>query len=144
MSPIDQHGELYGVRPADFHDRVHRGPGRAPGEEDVVDEDDISPRYVERNVGAVDHGVFREEREIITVEGDVEHPRGGAFALDELDVIGEQLGDRDTPSLYADHDHVFGTLVLLDDLVGDPVYRSCHCAVIHNPCLLLHGTTPFE
>ena len=44
VAAVDEHGELDRARPPELGERVERGPHRAAGEEDVVDEHDGAVR----------------------------------------------------------------------------------------------------
>ena len=72
MAAIDEDREADRLRPPEVDEGVHRGPDRAAGVQDVVDEDDRRAVQVEREVGALDDGLLGDERQVVAVEGDVE------------------------------------------------------------------------
>ena len=96
MAPVDQDGELDRARPAQVAQRVERRADRAPGEEDVVDEDDEPP--VDAGVGK-QRGLQRPDTaqpQVVAVEGDVDGADVDRGPAERLDAGGEPAGERGT------------------------------------------------
>ncbi len=123
--------------------RVHRGPDRAACVEHVIAEHDAPTLDIERDVGAVD---LRVEacRDIIAVEGDVQKTHGQLRALDLLDAGCKSLGHVSAAGEDADERHPLGTLVRLEDLVGDACETPLDGRLIHDDCFgpVLHDALP--
>ena len=74
VAAVAEHGELDPLRAAVVEEGLDRGPHRAAGEEDVVDEDDGAAGEVEVDVGGVDDRLRgrRLGADVVAVEGDVD------------------------------------------------------------------------
>src|SRR6266550_4472180 len=123
VAPVDEYGQADGLRPTEVDERVHCGADRPPGVEDVVDEDDRRAVEIERQIRALDDWLLGDEREVVTVEGDVERPDRHIDPLVLRDRGGNSAGERDAPTLDPDERETRGSGLLLDDLVGDPDRR---------------------
>ena len=73
---VDQDRKLHAGRAPDVHQRVERGADGAPGEQHVVDEDDVF--IVERcgDVGLADGGAGVHRRPVVPVQVDVQRAEG--------------------------------------------------------------------
>ena len=93
--------ELDRLGPPELGDRVERGADRAPGEQDVVDEDDDPPGHVDRDLGRAErlHGA---QPDVVPVEGDVERADGNGRPLEGSDGLGEPAGDGGTAGVEPD------------------------------------------
>ena len=130
MAAVDEHGELHPRRPAVLEQGVDRGPDRAAGVEDVVDEDDRLP--LERDVegGAAHDGlqvprrVAVPDEHVVAVEGDVERAdrRLDAAALGHEPA--QALGERHAARVDADEHERARVVVSLDQLVCEARQRA--------------------
>jgi hypothetical protein len=72
------------------------------------------------------------EPQVVAVHRDVERAPGHGRALDRGDPLGDPLGERHTARGDAEEDDVVGTLVALEDLVGDPAQCAGDVARVEN------------
>ncbi len=135
---VDKDGELDAARAAAGKDGLDRGARRAPGIDDVVDEDDDLIRHVKGELRALDNGRVGQEGEIVPVKADIQTAAGNGAALDAPDIVADALGDRLAPAADADEDNVFHAAVLLDDLMGDAHERAAKRDLVHDLGLELH------
>src|SRR5438552_11919596 len=91
MAAVDEDCELDRPRAAEIDQPVERGPDRSPGEQDVVDKDDRHAVDAKRDLRLVEDGLLVRQREIVTIEVDVEHPDGDARTLELLDLRGKPV-----------------------------------------------------
>ena len=129
---VDEHRQLDRARPAEVHQRVHRGPDRPAREQDVVHQDHGLARDVEADRGLVDLGRLGAQTDVVAVEGDVEDPDRDGRPLDPADLRGEAPGQVVTPIGDAHERHVLHALVALADLVGDPGQRAPDVDGLHH------------
>ena len=107
------------VRPAEVHQRVHRGADRAAREQHVVHQDDRLAGDVERDPGFVDLGGLGLQPDVVAVERDVQDADRHVRALDLCDLGGEAPRQVIPAVRDPDQRQPSGALVSLDDLVGD-------------------------
>ena len=137
VAAVAEHRELDPARAAVVEERLDRGPHRAAGEEDVVDEDDGAVGEVEVDVGGVDDRLRgrRLGADVVAVEGDVD------VADRQLDrgQLAEQrvqaAGEHGAAGVDPDDRQALGVRVLLDDLVGDPPQRSPQVVALEHDLL---------
>ncbi len=118
VAAVDENRQLDRARAPVVHDRVHRRADRAPGEQHVVDEDDVLALDVERDVGAV-HLRREPDGEVVSVEADVERSDAHLGSLDLADLGRERLGEHGSAGDDADEREVARALVRLENLVRD-------------------------
>ena len=129
VAAVDEDGELDARGAAVVEERLDRGPDRAAGVEDVVDEDDRAPVEREVELGGADERLRRERRlaaadgDVVAVEGDVDGAERGRVAGALLDQPGEPVRERDAAGLDADEGELVELRVALDDLVRDARQR---------------------
>src|SRR5258707_10760421 len=119
MAAVHQDREPDDARTPQVHQRVHGGPDRPTGEEDVVDQHHRAPLDREADLGAADDGLRGLEPQVVAVEGDVERAPRGLGALDGRDLGRDALGEGHPAGLDADQGHALAPAGLLDDLMGD-------------------------
>ena len=84
--------------------------------------------------------------DVVAVEADVQRAHRRADALDLLDLVGEHRREDRSPAHDADDADALGSLIALDDLVGDAGEGAAHRLLVHDLGLepgLFHGT-PFN
>ena len=133
MAPVDQHRQADRLRPPEIDQRVHRGPDRAARVQHVVDEDDRPTVDARRQLGALDDGLLGDQREVITVERDVERPDRHLDAFVLADRVGDPPRQRDATTLDPDQQQAVGARLLLDDLVGEADRRATDLVGGHDP-----------
>src|SRR5581483_5474665 len=108
---------------------VDRGADRAPGVEDVVDQDDgppleleVEPRVAHDRLAAPGRAPLAHV-DVVAVEGDVELAELELHPRPLLDEPAQPLGERDAAGVDADERDRLEVVVTLDDLVRDP--REC-------------------
>src|SRR4051794_40966512 len=105
VAAIDEDGELDARGPAVVEQRLDGGADRAPGVEDVVDEDAGAALEREVERGRADERLRVERRlaaahlDVVSVEGDVDRAERGALAGELLDQAPEALRERDAAGL---------------------------------------------
>ena len=123
VAPVDEHGQLDGTRTPVLGHGVERGADGAPGEQDVVDEDDQP--VVEPAVGhvCVAERASRMPPQVVAVEGGVHRTDGRGDPGELGDRRGQPPGQHGTAGRDADEHELRGVLGaerrLLDDLVRD-------------------------
>ncbi len=130
MPSVGHHRELDPVGAAVGEERFDRRPNRAPGVEDVVDED--AGAAFERKVepGGADERLRMEWRltaahvDVVAVERDVDGAEGNLDAAELLDRSPEPLRERHTARVDTDERDPVQIGVPLDDLVRDPRQRA--------------------
>ncbi len=100
---------------------IERGPGGAPGEEHVVDQDHDLLRDV-GHLGGADGG-DRPQPDVVAVERDVETPDRRFHRLEGGYGGRDAPGQRHAACVEADDHDVVGAVIALDDLVRDPGQR---------------------
>ena len=123
MAAVDEDGEPHGSRAAELGERLQGGADGPAVEQDVVDEhDDLVVDPAGRDVGAGQRA-DRLVAQVVAVHRHVEAADGHVGALDLGHGDAETLGERHPAGRDAEQDEVVGTLVALEDLVGDPAQR---------------------
>src|SRR5450756_2291648 len=102
------------ARPPEVHQGVHRGADRPPGVEDVVDEHDRAAVEVHRELRALDHRLLGDQREVVTVERDVQGADGEGDALVLFHGDGDPVGQGNATALDPDEHEPLGPGLLLD------------------------------
>src|SRR5688572_11091302 len=74
VAAIDEHRQLDQARAPEIDERIEGGAHRTAGIEDVIDEDEDSPRDVEVDVGGANDGLGADGGEVVAIESDVELP----------------------------------------------------------------------
>jgi hypothetical protein len=122
MAAVDQHGELDARRPPVIEESVDRGPHRAPGEEDVVDQDDRATVWLEVEVRAVNDRLRAgfAPGNVVAVKGDVEVAKRDLRASELANEGVQPTGDHGSPRVYSNERYGTRSRVLFDDLVRDP------------------------
>ena len=140
VAAVAEHRELHPLRAAVVEERLDRGPHRAAGEEDVVDEDDGAAGEVEVDVGGVDDRLRRRRlgADVVAVEGDVDVADRHLGAGQLADQGVQAAGDQRAASVDADDREAVRRGVLLGDLVGDPPQRPPQVVVLEHD-LLAHS-----
>src|SRR4051812_25194146 len=122
VAAVDQDRELHRPRPAEVAQRVQGGPDRAPGEQDVVDED--HEPAVDARAGQL-RGLQRADPaqpQVVAVQRDVDGPDVDRGSGERLDAGGQPPGEGGTAGGDADQHQVGEELTgLLDELVGHAV-----------------------
>ncbi len=118
VAPIDHHGQSDGFRAAIIDDRVHGGADRAARIDHIVHEHQGFAVEVGGDVGFAG-SAGTDAVKVVAVEGDVDRPHGDGDAFELLDLLGEDMGDRDASGLDAEK-HELGQVVgAFDDLGGE-------------------------
>src|SRR3954466_2418013 len=94
---IDQDRESDARGPAQVADRVHRRADGPPGEEDVVDQDDLHAVDLERDLGPPQDGPTVPLPQVVAIERDVDRPDEDLLAHHRRQESGQPPGDRHTP-----------------------------------------------
>ena len=154
VAPVDEHRQLDRLGAAELGDRVERGPDRAAGEEDVVDEHHDPAGHVHRHLGRTER-LHRAQADVVPVEGDVQRPDRHRRLFERGDRGGQPVGDGRAAGVQADEDQVLGAVVALDDLVRDPGVGPAEVGGVEDPgpedeagtgagSSPGHGTTPWR
>ena len=137
MAAVGEDRELDPSRAPVVEEGVDRGPDRAPGEEDVVDEHDRPALEVEVEVrGMDDRGAGGlAAGQIVAIEGDVDVAERDLRVGELVEQVVEATGDQGAARVDADDRQLgigivaadpvsgLGSGVLLDDLVRDAHQR---------------------
>ena len=144
MAAVDHDRKLDRGRTPKVHEGIECGAHRAAREEHVINEDDVLAVHVKRNLGLVEHR-GNAARHVIAVEADVELSHGRTDSLNVLDLGCKLLGYVNATTDDANERKIGGTLVVLDDLVGNAGEGSRHRRLVHNDRLgsKLFHTAPF-
>jgi hypothetical protein len=130
VAAVGEDGELDALRAAVAEERLDRGPDRAAGVEDVVDEHARHPleREVERGRADERLGVpgrlARADVDVVAVKRDVELAERDLGSAQLGDPAAEPLRDRDAARVDPDQGDPLEVGVALDDLVRDPRERA--------------------
>jgi hypothetical protein len=93
VSAVDKDGKLDAGGAAVVDEFVERGADGAPGEKDIVKEDDVRAFDREGEVGPADGGDGAEVVEVISVEGDIEGAERSLASAGAEDVIDASAED---------------------------------------------------
>jgi hypothetical protein len=130
VAAVGKDGELHPLRTAVAEERLDRGPDRAAGVEDVVDEHTRHALEREIERGRADERLRVPRRlsganvDVVTVEGDVELAEGDLGPAQLGDAVAQPLGERHTARVDADERDALEVWVALEDLVRDPRQRA--------------------
>ncbi len=133
VTAVDEHGQADRLRPPEVDERVHRGADRPSRVQHVVDEDDGPPVDARRQLRALDHGLLRDQREVVAIEGDVERPDRHLCPLVLEDRRGDPPRERHAATLDADQQQAVRARLLLDDLMGEADRRATDLVGGHDP-----------
>jgi hypothetical protein len=121
VATVDEDGQPHDAGPAEVGEGVERSADGAAGVEHVVDQhDDLVVDAARRDVG-VHRAAGGLAAQVVAVHGHVERTDRHGVALDLLDQRGEPVRQCDATGWDAKQDKVLRSLVVLDDLVGDPL-----------------------
>src|SRR5690606_16176564 len=123
VAAIDQHGQSDSSGTAEVVERVQGGPDGAPGEEDVVDQDDDLAVYARGRDHCLLRSSGRVRAQVVAIHRHVERADGDRGALDSGDPIADAPGKWYATSVQSEQDQVLGTLVPLEQLVRDASQR---------------------
>ncbi len=130
---VDQDRKLDRARPAEIHQRVHRGAGCASVMDDVVDQHD----HLSAHVGQVARGPVtagRPEVKVVAMLRDVEAAERYSRLL-ELAENHRQASRQDIALADdADDHHIVDAPIALHDLVRDPMQRAPDLVGVHHGC----------
>src|SRR6266550_6364923 len=146
VSAVDKDRKLDRARPAEVHQRIHRGAGRASVVNYVVDQHD----HLAADVG---HFARRpvtvgwSEVEVIAMLRDVEAAKGHPRLLELAENHGQTLGEDVAFADDADDHNIFDAPIALYDLVRDPMQRAADLVGVHHgrfeaPLPRLRGSRP--
>ncbi len=142
MAAVGEHGELDAGRAAVVEQRLDRGADRAPGEEDVVDDDDRARVDVEVQVRRVDDGRAAAGRDVVAVEGDVEVAERDVDVVQLGDEALQALGEHGAAAVDADEREPLRVAAVLDDLVRDARERPAHVLAVEDDLRFWHRVLP--
>ena len=81
VAAVDEHGEFDFGGATIIGESAEGGQNGAPGEKHVVHQDDVGPLDSEGDVALLEGGIGVEVREIVTIEGNIEHAEGKIAVL---------------------------------------------------------------
>jgi hypothetical protein len=129
LSPatIDEDGEGDPRRPSEVRELVEGRAHGAPGIEHVVDDDDLRPIDIPRELGLPDHRSRTDGLEIVSIERDIERPARRRIAFALADELGQSVRQLNAASLYTDQHQAIRPAVELNDLARHPLQRAVYC-----------------
>src|ERR1700730_5422700 len=94
MSPVDQDAQLNLSRSAMRKKRVERSPGRAPGEEDIVDQNNVLVLNRKPDFFLLHNGLGADRRKIVAVESNVQRADRNLGIFDSRNDLPQSLCNR--------------------------------------------------
>ena len=132
VASVDHDGQLHRARPPVGGERLERCPHRAPGEQDVVDEDHDAAGEVEGQVGDL-LGQHRAQPDVVSVERHVDRPERHRGSLDLPRGSPTSRSASGTPPVCSPMTTTSSQpAVALDDLVRDPHEGPAHLVGVHH------------
>ena len=139
MPPVNQDRQLDLSRPAQVNQPIHGGADRPPGEQDVVHQNDVQVRHVERNRGFSQDGLIFPNPQVIAVERDVQLADRHLRAFDLLNPSRQPVCEVHPPGPDPDERDFLGAFIPLQNLVGDARQCPRHLTRIHHERFLVSG-----
>src|SRR5215470_17893231 len=99
---------------------IHGGTDGAPGEEDVVDQDDVPVLDVKANFGFLHYRFGTEGGEVVPVKSYVQRTDRNGCALHALNDFSQTFGKGHAAASNADQSQSFETAVFLNNFVSQP------------------------
>src|SRR5438093_6859012 len=137
MPAVYQHGQLDLRRPAQIYESVHGRTDRAAGKQHIVHQHHLQVRDLEGYRGLPQNWLVFPDREIVTIERNVQFADRDLGTLDLLNPPCEPVRQMHAAGSDADQRHFLSPPVPLQDLMGDPGQFSPHLALIHDELFLL-------
>src|SRR5919198_1684205 len=119
VATIDQADELNDARAPEVDERVERRADRAPGIQDIVDQDDCPVGDVHRDGGGP-QGTRRALVNVVTIQGDVQLAKRHFPPFELPYPLLEASGERYATRAETNEDQIINAAVSLHYLVGDP------------------------
>ena len=141
MPAVHEHSELYRLGSAHFHDALDCRAHRSARIEDVVAQDNISAVDRKGHVRAVDHRVFRDDREVVPIERDVEYAEVRTLAEKFFGIFRDFARKGHAPRADSHERKVLR--IALRDFVRDARIRAAHGFCVHQLCLEFHRPSVF-
>jgi len=112
VASVDQDRDCDPLRSPQIHYRIHAGPDRTGGEQDIIHQHDMISGNRKRDVCFVQHRVgVRVAVHIIAVKRDVQFAYRDIDAFKIFDPFGDALGQIDAARLDANQNQVLGAIV---------------------------------
>src|SRR3990170_1174977 len=143
---IDQNRQLDILGAAEVDQGVHRRPYRTSREQNVVHEDDFLLVDRKRDFRAFQPRLVSCARQVVPVERDVHVAGRNLQPLDGPDFLPDELRQRHTAGHDADQNEILGSLVFLQDLVGQAGEAPLHSLGVQDDLLacFFHRDGPSE
>ena len=138
MPPVHQNTKLYLGRSAELHDRLKRRSRGTGGIDDVIHQYHDLVLDTEIDITALYLRHFADTGQVITIERDIQLAHRYAHALDRFDVALQALRQRYAAGTDTDQTDLFQSVVLLNDLMCDPLERSVDVVTRHQCSLVFH------
>src|SRR6266568_1092652 len=146
MSTVDKDRKLDRARPAEIHQRIHRGAGRTSVMNDVVDQH----YHLAAHVGQIARRpvtIWGPEVEVVAMLRDIEAAEGNSSLLELAENHGQALREDVAFADDADDHHILDAAIALHDLVRDPMQRATDLVGVHHgrfeaPLPRLRGSRP--
>ena len=130
VASVNEDDELNGPGTARVDDGVEGGARRAPGEEDVVDENHVAVGEVLLDRGLIAGRCF--VRAVVAVGRYGKSMDGEALSFDAVHPGGKHFGERRAAPFYSADLEAFRSPVALEHFVGEAAYRALHALGGHD------------
>ena len=132
MAAVDQYGQLDRLRAAGMEHRFDRCADCPPGVDDVIHQDHSLSGQVAGDFRPAGLRQGTQFCQVVTIKGDIDTADRNFFSLKPEHVVPQHGGQRDAAAVDAEQDQISGSVVLFDDLMGDPGHAAADRCLIHD------------
>ena len=132
MAAVNHNCQLYSLRTAHINNSVQGCTDGAAGVQNIVDKHNSLAVQVEVYLGAMHNRIICQRRQVITIQGDIEHTYRKLYILNVLDSCSQTLSDRHTASADTHQHNILYALISFNNFMRNTYNCTAHSVGIHN------------